>query len=468
MSKLKSRDKALFACRECGDTTSKWTGKCPACGAWDSLTEVSAADLAAMEPQAPAAKRGLGGGGSDQGAGKAQRLKDVHTKDHPRTRTGMSELDRVLGGGIVPGSLVLIGGDPGIGKSTLLLQMAAILSAAEVPILYVTGEESLTQLKMRAERLETPSPDMFVLPETDLEAIFRQCQDTRPKVLVIDSIQTIYKPSLPGSPGSTTQLRECTMSLMVHAKSTNTAVFIVGHVTKEGVLAGPRMLEHMVDTVIYFEGERHGSYRVLRAVKNRFGATNEIGVFEMASAGLVQVDNPSQVFVHNRGERDPGSVVSCTMEGTRPILIEVQALVSRSAFSMAQRVSMGLDSKRLTILLALLEKFAGIDIGPQDVFVSLAGGFRVEEPAVDLAVAAAVASNHLGRKCLPNTIALGELGLNGELRALPNAESRVKEAMRLGFKSVVLPKPLQGKVNVPGVDFRYVRKLSEAFEHIYQ
>jgi DNA repair protein RadA/Sms len=462
VSKAKSKDKLLFACRECGDTTSKWTGKCLSCGTWDSLTEVSADALAGVE-EAPARKRGLG-----EAAGKALRLKEVETRDQPRTRTGMSELDRVLGGGIVPGSLVLIGGDPGIGKSTLLLQMATILSAAEVPVLYVTGEESLTQLKMRAERLETPSPDMFVLPETDLEAIFRQCQETRPKVLVIDSIQTIYKPSLPGSPGSTTQLRECTLSLMVHAKSTNTAIFIVGHVTKEGVLAGPRMLEHMVDTVVYFEGERHGAYRVLRAVKNRFGATNEIGVFEMASTGLAQVENPSQVFVHNRGERDPGSVVSCTMEGTRPILIEVQALVSRSNFSMAQRVSMGLDSKRLTILLALLEKFAGIDIGPQDVFVSLAGGFRVEEPAVDLAVAAAVASNHLGKRCLPNTLALGELGLNGELRALPNAESRVKEAMRLGFKSVVLPKALQGKINVPGVDFRFVRKLGEAFEFIYQ
>ncbi|HLP42736.1 MAG TPA: DNA repair protein RadA, partial [Fibrobacteria bacterium] len=432
----KSKDKLVFACKECGDTTTKWTGKCMSCGTWDSLIEVSQADVDAMNapPEAPAKKRGLG-----ESTGKAQRLKDVETKDMPRTRTGLSELDRVLGGGIVPGSLVLIGGDPGIGKSTLLLQMATLLSTAEVPVLYVTGEESLTQLKMRAERLETPSPDMYVLPETDLEAIFRQCQENRPKILVIDSIQTIYKPSLPGSPGSTTQLRECTMSLMVHAKSTHTAIFIVGHVTKEGMLAGPRMLEHMVDTVIYFEGERHGPYRVLRAVKNRFGATNEIGVFEMASAGLTQVDNPSQVFAHNRGERDPGSVVSCTMEGTRPILVEVQALVSRSNYSMAQRVSMGLDSKRLTIMLALLEKFAGIDIGPQDVFVTLAGGFRVEEPAIDLAVAAAVASNHLGKRCLPGTIALGELGLNGELRALPNAEARVKEAMRLGFKSVVLP-----------------------------
>jgi DNA repair protein RadA/Sms len=321
---------------------------------------------------------------------------------------------------------------------------------------------------MRAERLETPSPEMYVLSETNLDAIFKQCEKTRPGVLVIDSIQTIYKPDLPGSPGSMTQLKECTLALMVFAKSTGTAVFIVGHVTKDGVLAGPRMLEHMVDTVIYFEGERHNAYRILRAVKNRFGATHEIGVFEMASAGLTQVDNPSQVFVHNRGERDPGSVVSCTLEGTRPILVEVQALVSRSNYSMPQRVSMGLDSKRLTILLALLEKFAGINIGPQDVFVSLAGGFRVEETAVDLAIAAAVASNHLGRKCLANTLALGELGLNGELRTVPQVDARVKEAMRLGFKTVVLPKPMQGKVNVPGVELKFVKKLSDAFEFIYQ
>jgi DNA repair protein RadA/Sms len=456
-SKPKAKSGTLYACRECGDTTAKWSGKCLSCGSWDSLIEVAAT---AVEEDGQ--KRGLGD------VGEALRLKQVETKKEPRTRSGLSEFDRVLGGGIVPGSLVLIGGDPGIGKSTLLLQVATVLSVADVPVLYVTGEESLTQLKMRAERLETPSPEMFVLSETNLDAIFKQCEKTRPGVLVIDSIQTIYKPDLPGSPGSMTQLKECTLALMVHAKSTGTAVFIVGHVTKDGVLAGPRMLEHMVDTVIYFEGERHNAYRILRAVKNRFGATHEIGVFEMASAGLTQVENPSQVFVHNRGERDPGSVVSCALEGTRPILVEVQALVSRSNYSMPQRVSMGLDSKRLTILLALLEKFAGINIGPQDVFVSLAGGFRVEETAVDLAIAAAVASNHLGRKCLANTLALGELGLNGELRTIPQVDARVKEAMRLGFKTIVLPKPMQGKVNVPGVELKFVKKLSDAFEFIYQ
>jgi len=457
ISKSKSKSGLLYGCRECGDTTSKWSGKCLSCGAWDSFIEVSATIL-----EEDTQKRGLGE------AGEAQRLKSVVGKAEQRTHTGMSELDRVLGGGIVSGSLVLIGGDPGIGKSTMLLQMATILSAADVSVLYVTGEESLTQLKMRAERLETPSPEMLVLSETSLDAIFKQCQLIKPKILVIDSIQTIYKTDLPGSPGSMTQLRECTLALMVHAKSTGTAIFIVGHVTKEGVLAGPRMLEHMVDTVIYFEGERHNAYRILRAVKNRFGATNEIGVFEMASTGLIQVENPSHVFVHNRGDRDPGSVVSCTMEGTRPILVEVQALVARSNYSMPQRVSMGLDSKRLTIILALLEKYGGIDIGPQDIFVSLAGGFRIEETALDLAIAGAVASNHLGKKCLPNTLALGELGLNGELRTIPHIEARVKEAARLGFKSVVLPLPLRGKVQVPGIEFHFIRKLDDAFEFLYQ
>jgi DNA repair protein RadA/Sms len=457
VSKSKAKSGNLYACRECGDTTAKWSGKCLSCGSWDSLVEVAATSL-----EEDSQKRGLGD------VGEAQRLKQVETRKEPRTHSGMSEFDRVLGGGIVPGSLVLIGGDPGIGKSTLLLQVATILSVAEIPVLYVTGEESLTQLKMRADRLETPSPDMFVLSETNLDVIFKQCQQTRPGVLVIDSIQTIYKPDLPGSPGSMTQLKECTLALMVHAKTTGTAIFIVGHVTKDGVLAGPRMLEHMVDTVIYFEGERHNAYRILRAVKNRFGATNEIGVFEMASSGLIQVDNPSQVFVHNRGERDPGSVVSCTLEGTRPILVEVQALVSRSNYSMPQRVSMGLDSKRLTIILALLEKFGGIDIGPQDVFVSVAGGFRVDETAVDLAIAAAVASNHLGRKCLANTLALGELGLNGELRTIPQVDARVKEAVRLGFKTVILPQPMQGKVNIPGVKIHFVKKLGDAFEFLYQ
>jgi DNA repair protein RadA/Sms len=455
--KAKTKTGTLFACRECGDTTTKWGGKCLSCGAWDSLTEIAATAL-----EVATEKRGLGD------VSEARPLKDIVALKEPRTRTGMSELDRVLGGGIVPGSLVLIGGDPGIGKSTLLLQMATTLSAGDVRVLYVTGEESLTQLKMRAERLETPSPEMSVLSETNLDAIFRQCQANKPAILVIDSIQTIYKPDLPGSPGSMTQLRECTLALMVHAKSTGTAIFIVGHVTKEGVLAGPRMLEHMVDSVVYFEGEKHNAYRILRAVKNRFGATNEIGVFEMASTGLIQVDNPSSVFAHNRGERDPGSVVSCSIEGTRPILVEVQALVSRSNYSNPQRVSMGLDSKRLTILLALLEKFAGIEIGMQDVFVSLAGGFRIEETAVDLAVAAAVASNHLGKKCLADTLALGELGLNGELRTIPQADARIKEAMRLGFKTVVLPFPMQGKVHVSGVNLRFVKKLGDAFEFLYQ
>ncbi len=452
---LKSKTSTLFLCRECGDTTHKWAGRCPSCDAWSSLAEVR------EQAQASVQTRGLG----LQGAPIT--LKEIVDQPEQRLRTGLTELNRVLGGGIVPGSLVLIGGDPGIGKSTLLLQMGTILSTADVSVLYVTGEESLTQLKMRAERLNMPAPDMQVYAETNLESILAQANKLKPRVLIIDSIQTVYKPDLTGSPGSVSQLKDCTLSLMVYAKSSDCAVFIVGHVTKEGVLAGPRMVEHMVDTVIYFEGERHLAYRILRAVKNRFGATNEIGVFEMASTGLIQVENPSQVFVQGKGERDPGSMVTCSMEGSRPILVEIQALVSRSNYSVAQRVSMGLDSKRLTILLALLDKFAGIEIGLQDVFVNIAGGFRVEEPAVDLAVAAAVASSHLSRPCPAGVAVLGELGLNGELRAVPLVESRAKEAARLGFKTLVIPQASAAKLNLPGVELRAVQKLGEALEAIY-
>ncbi len=454
----KSKSQSLFVCRECGERSSKWTGKCLSCGAWSSIIET-------REDAEPTQRRGLSQSGQ---ATLAVPLRDVATQTEVRIKTSINELDRVLGGGIVPGSLILIGGDPGIGKSTLLLQMMVVLSTADVPTLYVTGEESLGQLKMRSERLATPSPSLLVLAETDLEVVFKQVEKLHPKVLIIDSIQTVYKPDLPASPGSVSQLRECTLALMVHAKSTGCATFIVGHVTKEGTLAGPRMVEHMVDTVVYFEGERHHSYRMLRAVKNRFGATNEIGVFEMGADGLQQVENPSQVFVQNSGERDPGSVISCTMEGTRPILLEMQALVGRSHFSVAQRVSMGFDSKRLTIILALLEKFAGIEIGGHDVFVNVAGGFRVEEPAIDLAVAASVASNHLGRKCLAGTLALGELGLNGELRSIPLIEARIREAARLGFKSIVIPKAGANKIYVPGVTLHPVQKLNDAFEYLYQ
>jgi DNA repair protein RadA/Sms len=470
----KTAKNPVFACKECGDTFSKWAGKCPSCGSWDSLTEFR------PPPEAAAtSSRGLGASnGAPSGFGglatpgiphaAAIPLRDIPARDEHRTRTGIAEFDRVLGGGIVEGSLVLIGGDPGIGKSTLLLQTAALLSAGGVKTLYVSGEESLGQLKLRAARLETPGADLLAAAETDLDAIFRLAAETAPKVLIIDSIQTVHKPDVASSPGSVTQLREATLALMVHAKTTGCAVFLVGHVTKEGQLAGPRILEHMVDTVIYFEGERHHAYRVLRAVKNRFGATHEIGVFEMGSNGLRQVHNPSEAFLQTRDDRAAGSVVTCCIEGSRPLLLEVQALVGRTNYAMPQRVSMGFDQKRLTLLLAILEKFAGVEAGPQDVFVNLAGGFRVDEPAIDLAVAAAVAGNHLGKRSAPGVLALGELGLNGELRPVPQIEARLREAQRLGFKAAVIPETQKAPPRIPGMELRLAKNLRAALEKLLE
>jgi DNA repair protein RadA/Sms len=466
----KSAKNPIFACKECGDTFTKWAGRCPSCGTWDSLIEFKDAPS-----EAAVSSRGLGSnnlpasfGGGSSAQGSVMALKDVPARDEHRVSTGIAEFDRVLGGGVVEGSLVLIGGDPGIGKSTLLLQTAALLSAGGVKTLYISGEESLGQLKMRAARLETPGSDLLVAAETDLNEIFKRCGETSPQVLIIDSIQTVHKPDVSSSPGSVTQLREATLALMVHAKSTGCAVFLVGHVTKEGQLAGPRILEHMVDTVIYFEGERHHAYRILRAVKNRFGATHEIGVFEMGSTGLRQVHNPSEAFLQTRDDRAPGSVVTCCLEGSRPLLLEVQALVGRTNYAMPQRVSMGFDQKRLTLLLAILEKFAGLEIGPQDVFVNLAGGFRVDEPAIDLSVAAAVAGNHMGKRSLPATLALGEIGLNGELRPVPQLEARLREAQRLGFKTAVIPEMQKNPPRIAGMELKMAKRLRDALEYLLE
>jgi DNA repair protein RadA/Sms len=427
------------------------------------MVQMAEADVVAVSGKGKVAA------GSNSVLNPPRALRDIEPegKDE-RWHTGLGELDRVLGGGIVPGSLILIGGDPGIGKSTLMLQMAALLSSGDMSVLYATGEESLSQLKLRARRLKVPGVSLQVVAETALENVLSHASNIKAKALVIDSIQTMNRSDLPGSPGSPAQLRECTLSLMSYAKSSGCAVFLVGHVTKEGVLAGPRMLEHMVDTVIYFEGDRHLSYRILRAVKNRFGATHEIGVFEMGAEGLVPVENPSVAFIQSHGERDPGSMIACVWEGTRPILVETQALVSRTHFASPQRVSMGFDSKRLAVLLALLEKFAGVEIGMQDVFVNMAGGIRVEEPAVDLAVAAAVSGNHLGRRSMPATLAVGELGLNGELRHVPQIEARLREAARLGFHAAVIPESGSARLHIKGMELHPVKKLSEALPLLYQ
>jgi len=417
--------KTEYVCRECGNISSKWGGKCLECGAWSSLEE---------RAPAPEKTRGL----STQASG-AQKLRDIDVSEQNRLHTGNAELDRALGGGFAPGSLLLIGGDPGIGKSTLLLQTMANLAAAGKKALYVSGEESAQQVKLRSSRLESGGSDMLLLCETSLPKVLDEAKKMQPDIMVIDSIQTLFQPELNGTPGTVTQLRECTLELMVFAKQTGCITILVGHVTKEGQIAGPKILEHMVDTVIYFEGESNGQFRILRAIKNRFGATDEIGVFEMTARGLMPVGNPSLVFLQQTAENAPGSVITSTMEGTRALLLEIQALVSTSGYSVAQRVAMGVDPRRLTIILALLEKFAGMEIGNSDVFVSVAGGLKVNDPGTDLAIALAIASNHLGKELPARIVALGELGLAGDLRAVSQLELRLREISRLGFHEAVIP-----------------------------
>src|SRR5690554_3859182 len=425
----KNKTTIEYVCKECSSTFSKWSGKCSACGAWSTLEERIIEDKAN--------KRGLGGQDLES---SSQTLKSIQSQENQRLSTGNSEFDRTLGGGLAPGSLILIGGDPGIGKSTLVLQTLATMSAANVKTLYVSGEESAVQVKIRSERLELSGSDMLLMCETNLEKVLAEAKRIQPEILVIDSVQTVYKTELPGTPGSVTQLRECTLELMVYAKNTGCITILVGHVTKDGQIAGPRILEHMVDTVAYFEGDRNHQYRVLRTIKNRFGATDEIGVFEMTSRGLEAVENPSKVFLQNSEEPLPGSVISCTLEGTRALLFETQALVSQTNYAVPQRVAAGIDPKRLTIILALLEKFASIRVGNSDVFSSIAGGLKVKDSGTDLALALAIASNILNIAMPKQSLAIGELGLSGELRSVSLLEWRIKEAIRLGFKNILIPK----------------------------
>ena len=441
-----------FVCKSCGSVTSKWAGKCPACGEWSSLEE------RAIESTQPS--RGLGSLVAQSGA---HPLHSIATEDTVRLSTGNSELDRTLGGGLAPGSLILLGGDPGIGKSTLVLQTLATLAAAGVRTLYVTGEESAIQVKLRSERLRVSGSNMLLLCETNLKRVIDEAKKLQPMVMVVDSIQTVYREELPGTPGSVNQLRECTLELMVFAKTHNCVTLLVGHVTKEGQIAGPRVLEHMVDTVAYFEGDRNHQYRILRTIKNRFGATDEIGVFEMTAHGLEPVENPSRIFLHPATQSHPGSVVSCTLEGSRAMLFEIQALVNSTNYAVAQRVAAGIEQKRLTIILALLEKFAGISIGASDVFVSVAGGLRVDDPGTDLALAMAVACNHLGNRLPPKSIVIGELGLSGEVRPVSQLELRVKEAHRLGFERILVP--TEGRVpNIKDVQIHRVARIENAME----
>ena len=439
--------KTAFFCQSCGYESSKWMGQCPGCREWNTFVE----ELS--KPTSKASAKGMTGNVTPVF------LKDIEVNSEERILTGSTELDRVLGGGIVKGSLVLIGGDPGIGKSTLLLQVARDLSISGRKVLYVSGEESLRQIKMRAERLGKDYKEMLLLCETNLDAIEKAISDAKPDMVVIDSIQTMYREDVTSAPGSVSQVREATALLMQIAKTNEIAIFIVGHVTKEGAVAGPRVLEHMVDTVLYFEGDRHASYRILRGVKNRFGSTNEIGVFEMREEGLREVPNPSEFMLTGRAMDASGSVVTCAMEGTRPVMLELQALVCKSNFGIPRRQATGMDLNRVNLLMAVIEKRGGLSIGDQDAYVNIAGGIRISEPAIDLAAVLAVISSYRNRPIDANTVVFGEVGLSGEVRAVSLARQRVSEAAKLGFKTVIMPaanvteeiKAIKG-INIIGVN----------------
>jgi len=426
--------KSIFFCQNCGNEEAKWLGQCPACKEWNSFVEEQVSKTV------------------NRGVVKATNEAQVTTLSHvsadwqERMTTGIGELDRVLGGGVVPGSLVLVGGDPGIGKSTLLLQVCQHVSGVKQKVLYISGEESLAQIKLRANRMGEFGEDLLLLCETNLNIIRGVIEKHKPAFVVIDSIQTMYNEEISSAPGSVTQVRESTHILMQLAKGLGISIFIVGHVTKEGVVAGPRVLEHMVDTVLYFEGDRHASYRILRGVKNRFGSTNEIGVFEMRQAGLVEVKNPSEFMLSGKPENASGSVVACSMEGTRPILIEIQALVCQSNFGMPRRTATGADYNRVNLLMAVLEKRVGLHMSNYDAYVNIAGGIKMNEPAIDLGIVMALISSYRNQPLDEKMIVFGEVGLSGEVRAVSMPEQRVQEAKKLGFESCVLP-----RISIPAV-----------------
>ena len=423
-----AKSKSVFFCGECGYESSKWLGQCPACKAWNAFCE------------APAVKKGGSSLREGMAASLPVKIKDVSLETDERVTTGISELDRVLGGGIVKGSLVLVGGDPGIGKSTLLLQMCAKLADKNISVLYVSGEESERQIALRSERLGGKFSDMLLFCETDIEKIEAAIESEKPEVVIVDSIQTMYSSKADSAAGSISQVREVTSTLLRISKGLGVSIFIVGHVTKEGTVAGPRTLEHMVDTVLYFEGEDVASYRILRAVKNRFGSTNEVGVFDMGQTGLREVANPSEYMLKGMPENAPGSVVACTMEGSRPILVEVQALVCQTNFNFPKRTTAGADYNRVNILIAVLEKRLGLNLGNCDAYVNVAGGLKINEPALDLAIVAALISSYRNRESKGKIIAFGEVGLTGEVRGVNLARLRLEEISKFGENIVIIPK----------------------------
>ncbi len=424
------KEKTMYVCSSCGYETAKWLGKCPGCDNWGTLEE----QIIKAEPKNKAMRKA-----TEAPQREVRKLKNVETVSYQRFSSGSGELDRVLGGGIVPGSIILCGGDPGIGKSTLLLQVCDFV-AKDKKVLYVSAEESAHQIKLRADRLNCASEDIYILAETDIDEICAQISSQKPEMAIIDSIQTVYAPYLSSAPGTVSQVRECASRLMRIAKEEGITVFTVGHVTKEGTLAGPKVLEHIVDTVMYFEGERNSTFRVLRANKNRFGSTNEIGVFEMNEMGMVDVLNPSEIFMSERNEPVAGTSVMCSLEGTRPVMVEIQALTGNSGFNNPRRVGSGIDYSRMVTLLAVLEKRLGYTLYNQDVYVNIAGGLRIDEPALDLPLIAAIASAYKNLPLPGDTVILGEVGLTGELRAINGAKQRIDECIKLGFKKVILPK----------------------------
>lgn len=444
--------KVKFFCQECGYESPKWLGRCPGCGQWNSMVE---------EIHKPSRK-----GKTVDSQTKPQPISDIQTSEGERLLTGSKELNRVLGGGIIPGSLVLVGGDPGIGKSTLLLQIACFFARDYGPLLYVSGEESASQIRMRADRIGILSPNLLVLPETNYESIENHINNLMPGLVIIDSIQTIFSDDISSAPGSVSQVRECTGLLLRLAKTKGIPVFIVGHVTKEGTIAGPRVLEHMVDTVLYFEGERHNSFRILRSVKNRFGSTNEIGIFEMQEKGLMEVENPSEIFLAERPQGDSGSVVIPSIEGTRPVLVELQALVSPTTFGNPRRMATGVDYNRLSLLVAVLDKRVGLHLSNQDIYINIAGGVKVDEPAVDLGIVLALASSFKDLNIDEKMVAFGEIGLTGEVRAVNQVDKRLSEAEKLGFRKCLLPASnLKKYKNTHGLELVGVRNVSEALEY---
>ena len=449
--KAKSSTKTVFYCSECGNETAKWMGQCPACGAWNTLVE------APKEPKMSLGTRA-------KRIAQPKLISELDAEEELRFSTGIGEFDRVLGGGAVRGSLVLVGGAPGIGKSTLLLQLCGRISEQET-ILYVSGEESQRQLKMRAQRLGVDHGSIYVLAETDLNTVLATIDDLQPTVLIVDSIQTMYDAETASTPGSISQVRECTMRIMRSAKDSGYTAFVVGHINKEGSIAGPKVLEHMVDCELFFEGEHASSYRILRAAKNRFGSTNEIGVFEMEGRGLVEVPNPSEMLLAGRPLGAPGTCVACVMEGTRPVLAEIQALVTRTNFNVPRRTADGFDFNRANLMLAVLEKRGGVNIGMSDAYVNVIGGLQLDEPAADLALVLAAASSFRDKPIDPSTAAIGEVGLTGEIRAVTGLQQRLTEAARTGFKTCIIPRHGTANLTAPdGVELLRVRNIREAIE----